>query len=317
MACFISCGEPEHRSEKQMFSYLQDRLPPDWVILGNVALVDRDRDLEVDAVIIGGGKIWVVEGKCWRGEIKGDQYSWSQNGKCRPSPLRSLGAKARKLASAIKECGFSFPVTSLVIMLADQCSYSLEIENDSSVGKCVHHLLGVESILLRQAKTSSSVGTSQLEVLVRRLGGMKAEKEYKYYVSTPLPKSNIKKSDLPSVLASTSQPSVQETVFTLFLYGQGGFCRTYYSCDFKRIFFGKTELRGASPPLWKNWTAEGVSILFSRYGVGFEAAHGTRVVLNNGRELPEGKPVKPSENKGQVSVGGIGLEYEIQTIVFD
>jgi hypothetical protein len=315
MAHFISCGEVGHNSEKAMFKYLQNHLPSDWVILGSVPLIQPDRDLDVDAVIIGRGKIWLVEAKCWHGDITGDQFHWLQNEKSRTSPLRSLANKARVFASAIKKCGISCKVTSLVIMLADKKKYSLTIDNDPSVAECVHHLSDVEAVLNRQTQRSNPLTSEQMALLIKRLAGQNAEKTYNDYVANEA-RGKVAAPVSVTHASPTTQTPEQETVFMLSLQGQGDFTRSYFSCDIKRILLGKTELRGAFPPLWENWTEEGLVVRFASQGVGFEAGRRTRVVLND-HELPEGKPVRPNGNKGRVNIGGIELNYEIATIVFD
>jgi len=308
MACFISCGTSEHKSEDMMFAYLRDNLPEDWVVLGNVALVERSRDLEFDSVIIGGGIIWVVEGKCWHGDITGDQYTWFQNGgKGRKSPLRSIGEKARKLGSTVKDCGINSFVTSLVVMLANKGKYSLTIDNDPSVEACVYHLNDVPSKLIEQSKPVG-LSSTQIVTLVKRLGGTRAEEKYNKYLAT------VKIS--PPVTSPVFKEREDETVYVVTLRGQDNFTRTYYSCDFTRILLGREELRGAYPPVWKNWREDGACVRFSKNGVGFEAVTGTKVVLNGSRELPDNKTVKPSGSNGQINIGGIELDFEIESILF-
>lgn len=314
MACFISCGKSEHKSEDKMFAHFRDHLPEDWIVLGNVPLVGHDRDLEVDAVIICPGKIWVVEGKCWRGDITGDQLEWVQNGKSRPSPLRSLGGKARKLASAVRECGINLTVTSLVVMLANQSDYTLNIENDPSVVTCVHHLKDVVKNVNNQRK-SQYISAEQLHVLVKRLGGIRAEDAYIKYLSIfsheIIPEIHIKHT------SSKQTKKENETLYLITLSGKGGFTRTYYSCDYTRILIGHNELRGSEPSVWNNWSEEGVLIRFSNNGVGFEAASGTHVMLNGTHRLHSKTIVKPSSDSGYINVGGIDLKYDIETIKFD
>lgn len=314
MACFISCGKLGHKSEKTMFEYLRDSLPFDWVILGSVPLITPDRDLDVDAVIIGGEKIWLIEAKCWHGKITGDQSQWFQNEKSRTSPLRSLGYKARILASAVKECGLKCKVGSLVIMLADKEKYSLEIDNDPSVAQCVHHLTDISTNLFcGQTLLTNKLAPDQMALLIKKLVGKTAENKYLDYVTT----GGINKVTLSeNNTSSTPPPPEKETVFMLSLRGQGDFNRSYFSCDIKRILLGRTELRGALPPLWSSWTEEGLVVRFSNQGVGFEAGRGTKVALNN-RELPEGKPVRLKGNTGKVNIGGVELNYKIETIEFD
>ncbi|MDD2899046.1 MAG: nuclease-related domain-containing protein [Desulfuromonadaceae bacterium] len=304
-----------NKSENRMLTYLKDNLPSDWVVLGNVPLVEPKRDYEVDAIIIGGGTIWVVEGKCWRGSITGDQFIWVQNGgKGRTSPLRSLGEKSRILSSTVKNCGIKSFVTHLVIMLADKGTYSLSIDNDPSVKACVHHLHDVHSQLITASKVSS-LTTAQLSTLVKRLGGTGAETQYNKYLAIG---NNSDKSEQNEYNKNKSV-DVEETesIFIFTLHGEENFTRTYYSCDFKKILLGRSEIRGAFPQHWKNWINEGMFVRFSKSCVGFEAAEGTKVILNRNNELPIGKIVKPSSNTGQLNIGGIEFSFEIETIIFD
>ena len=88
--------------EKKTAEHLRDTLPDDWVIFAGRKLAGENRD-DVDLIVVGHGKIFVLDEKSWGPRIVVDDSYWYVNGRARQNPLGRVGQLARKIATKLKD----------------------------------------------------------------------------------------------------------------------------------------------------------------------------------------------------------------------
>ena len=102
---------------------LERDLPEGWEVIFGKNLPGKDR-LEVDFIVIGNNRIFVIEEKNWSGKIVLDNDKWLVNGQVRGNPLNSVAVKGKVLAEVLNDKfpkykdgpGKSRPIETLVIM---------------------------------------------------------------------------------------------------------------------------------------------------------------------------------------------------------
>jgi serine/threonine protein kinase len=87
--------------EKKTAEHLRDTLPDDWVIFAGRKLAGENRD-DVDLIVVGRGKIFVLDEKSWGPRLVVDDSYWYVNGHARQNPLGRVGQLSRKLATKLK-----------------------------------------------------------------------------------------------------------------------------------------------------------------------------------------------------------------------
>jgi serine/threonine protein kinase len=93
--------------EKKTAEYLRDVLPDDWIIFAGRKLAGENRD-DVDLIIVGRGKIFVLDEKSWGPRIVVDDSYWYVNDRARQNPLGRVGQLARKVATKLKDHASGF-----------------------------------------------------------------------------------------------------------------------------------------------------------------------------------------------------------------
>ena len=88
--------------EKKTAEHLHDNLPDDWVIFAGRKLAGENRD-DVDLIVVGHGKIFVLDEKSWGRRLVVDDSYWYVNGIARLNPLGRIGQLSRKLATKLKD----------------------------------------------------------------------------------------------------------------------------------------------------------------------------------------------------------------------
>lgn len=88
--------------EKKTAEHLRDTLPDDWVIFAGRKLAGENRD-DVDLIVVGHGKIFVLDEKSWGPRLVVDDSYWYVNGRARQNPIGRVGQLSRKLATKLKD----------------------------------------------------------------------------------------------------------------------------------------------------------------------------------------------------------------------
>ncbi len=88
--------------EKKTAELLRDTLPTDWVIFAGRKLAGENRD-DVDLIVVGRGKIFVLDEKSWGPRLVVDDSYWYVNGHTRQNPLGRVGQLSRKVATKLKD----------------------------------------------------------------------------------------------------------------------------------------------------------------------------------------------------------------------
>ena len=104
MAELITMGDFVTQSERQAAQRLRD-LPDDWLVICNKEMVlPSGRSYEIDFIVVGAHKIFVIDEKSWRGPIYGNENVWIvQSSQPRQNPLQKLGHIARQLAGSLRD----------------------------------------------------------------------------------------------------------------------------------------------------------------------------------------------------------------------
>jgi len=88
--------------EKKTAEHLRDTLPDEWVIFAGRKLAGENRD-DVDLIVVGRGKIFVLDEKSWGPRLVVDDSYWYVNGRARQNPLGRVGQLSRKVATKLKD----------------------------------------------------------------------------------------------------------------------------------------------------------------------------------------------------------------------
>lgn len=98
---------PVNGGEQRLQTYLQMRLPDDYIVVPNVNLAITGPNhvmkyWEYDVIVIAPHAIFHIENKDWAGNLTGDDYAWFVNGQERKNPHETAGLKSRILAGKLK-----------------------------------------------------------------------------------------------------------------------------------------------------------------------------------------------------------------------
>ena len=99
-------GDPAQAQEAEALAAVRNLLPDDGIARAwaNVTFTDNDGRLnEVDVLILTRGGLIVVELKGWHGEVSGNQQDWFHAGRVERNPRILANAKAKRLASVLKD----------------------------------------------------------------------------------------------------------------------------------------------------------------------------------------------------------------------
>ena len=116
MARYIPVGTPVNRAEVEGLRQLRDRLPENYIVIGNfeLDLQQRRNTLEFDVVVIGDWGVYAVEIKGWSGKIRGDTRRWTlQWGKVE-NPFIRAETKAKALRDFAQQAGVPMEQTVAV-----------------------------------------------------------------------------------------------------------------------------------------------------------------------------------------------------------
>jgi len=308
MAIFIQSGDTANKSEYEFFKQLKDKLPLDWVIIGNAELVESHKTSEVDAVIIGGGNIFVIELKCWNGTISGDTHTWnwgSQPGNIQStkSPVNIIRSKAKTIASFSRKCNIKTFIVGYVVLLAEPPN-KLNISSPD-VQTSVFFKKNIVQFLLSQSK-NTKIGQNELLALIKKIGGASAGDVFLRGGEKPKKPDTGKKSEDSGV-----ERKKPEEYVIKFSQKDNNFKRVYYSSEYSKILLGKAELRGSEPNIWQSWKYDGIYLHLQNTGFCIECIPGSECIINN-TKVPIGPMVKLDKNEGEISICGIKLDYKFE-----
>jgi hypothetical protein len=108
-----NCGRGAHKRELKGVDRFRSDLPASWYAFTNLDLaLGVNRAREVDIVIVGERRIFVVDLKDWHGKITSVDGRWELNGQDRdPSPVGKINGVARDIYLLLKEMMAKRPET--------------------------------------------------------------------------------------------------------------------------------------------------------------------------------------------------------------
>lgn len=286
MAIFIQAGDRANDSEHEFFKMATTELPDDWLVIANPLLYGKNREKELDAIILGPGTLLGIEIKCWKGKIKADSGGWQrENGLVMRSPVQQITMACRRyFAEHGKLLKVSFQ--GLVVMMAgSEKDLSLTShEKDRVVWK--------RNAVSRFISTSTKMklDTDAVKVFLKAVAGERGI--YAWQSGGDI---------LPEKPGARLRLILQ----------QGNFFRSYSGRELSRLFLGKDELRGSQPDHWRSWWAEGVYINFGQERITLEPLPGVEVRIN-GELIPVGFANPISVAQGKLDIGGIQMQYTIE-----
>ena len=130
MAILIQQSDTPTAGELRVMRNLERALPPDWFVIGNLPLVRRRVDREIDVVVIGDRGVWGIDEKSYTGTITGDKHTWIRaDGSSEHSLVGKALYAAKLLKGEIKEYCPSLAavwVEGLVVLSAESVDIRVE-----------------------------------------------------------------------------------------------------------------------------------------------------------------------------------------------
>lgn len=130
----ISGAEIKDRGIQKLADYVEVNLPDEFTLV----IGCKPSIYDVDAVLIGGGNIYAIECKDWKGKITGGTYGWWQkDGHVIENPLQQARNNAAALGKWLRKIlpGKTNAWTKgLLVFTHDEAELSLTIEKDSLRG---------------------------------------------------------------------------------------------------------------------------------------------------------------------------------------
>ena len=110
MAQFLQAGDFATEGERQAAAVLRT-LPNDWTVIANKVLVaGAHRSFEIDFIVVGTHRVFVIDEKGWSGPIHGSDQSWVRaDGSSEQSPLNKVDYVAKVLAGYLRARVGSLP----------------------------------------------------------------------------------------------------------------------------------------------------------------------------------------------------------------
>jgi hypothetical protein len=111
MARIIDAGAGYATAGEERALETLKRLPSDWFVIANKILPgQRDSSYEIDAIVVGYHRIFVIDEKSWSGSISGGEEYWQLRGsRTVRSPLNKLEIVAGRLATRLRDNAVGFP----------------------------------------------------------------------------------------------------------------------------------------------------------------------------------------------------------------
>ena len=160
MARYIPVGTPVNRAEVEGLRQLRDRLPENYIVIGNfeLDLQQRRNTLEFDVVVIGDWGVYAVEIKGWSGKIRGDTRRWTlQWGKVE-NPFIRAETKAKALRDILARNTQGWPDQLYVESVVHLPSKKLRIKLDDPRERRLVLRDGIETFFVEDASRSTEDG---------------------------------------------------------------------------------------------------------------------------------------------------------------
>jgi hypothetical protein len=128
----ISGTEIKDRGIQKLADYVEDHLTDEFTLV----IGCKPSIYDVDAVLIGGGNIYAIECKDWKGTISGGSYGWWQkDGQVIENPLQqarnNAAALGKWLRGKFKNIKGSVWVKGLIVFTHDDIQATLDIDENS------------------------------------------------------------------------------------------------------------------------------------------------------------------------------------------
>jgi len=188
MANLNVLGDFEGPGEERTAFYLKNHLPESWHVISGRKLDDRNRT-DIDFIVVGENRIFVVEEKHWGPMVALGEVRWSVVKKDfsfseRSNPLNQVSQNAKKVAGWLKNLNSvnlnhnARPIEALVIMSYE----NVELKSDptSKQSQSVLELEGCEKYFLELDKNDSASGNFQevrKAIIAAILGLKKSERD--------------------------------------------------------------------------------------------------------------------------------------------
>lgn len=116
-------GDAAQAQEAEALAKVRDLLPDDGIARAwaNVTFTDNAGRLnEVDILLLTRSGLYVVELKGWHGEITGNQHDWMHGGRRHQNPRILANAKAKRLASVLKDLAYQAGVPTHTVPFVNE-----------------------------------------------------------------------------------------------------------------------------------------------------------------------------------------------------
>ena len=166
MARYIPVGTPVNRAEVEGLRQLRDRLPDNYIVIGNfeLDLQQRRNTLEFDVVVIGDWGVYAVEIKGWSGKIRGDTRRWTlQWGKVE-NPFIRAETKAKALRDLLARNTEGWPDALYVESVVHLPSKKLRIKLDDPRERRLVLRDGVEAFFIEEASRAHEDGPEVVRI---------------------------------------------------------------------------------------------------------------------------------------------------------
>ncbi|KPK35856.1 MAG: hypothetical protein AMK70_04505 [Nitrospira bacterium SG8_35_1] len=123
---------------------------------------------DVDAILIGGGSIYAIECKDWKGTIKGGSYGWWQkDGQVIENPLQQARNNAvalgKWLREKLKDINGSVWVKGLIVFTHEDVEYEIDID-DKSISNI--YIISIDSLKEHISSENASISDKTENILV-------------------------------------------------------------------------------------------------------------------------------------------------------
>ncbi len=291
MAQLHRLGQPVTRGEVRMLSYLQDRLPPDWIVFGNVSITQSLMTREIDAIVIGERCVWAIDEKSFGGKITGDEHYWKlADGYVRERVLDPILHAASIVKGKLRgRCSDLSEVWVEGLVLLSSSDVDLQVADDR-VTRHVKTLEGAASYFLTTT-LGKPLTSLQRESILRVLAG-----------------SEVTRRIVGASRARTKLP------LCLKLTGANNFKRVYYSDETASVALTRNELRGALPIAgWLPGSAS-ITLTFTQEGVRLAVKEGTHAARVNNVTVAPGETTILTPGTSSLELDTVALTTTIELL---
>lgn len=276
MAILISVDDVVTDSERLLLNFFRDGLPSSWFVIGNAQIATGRRTREIDCIVVGDRRVWVIDAKGFEGKIVGNENEWIlENGasyeRVLDNVLHASSMLKGKIVKAIRELKGLW-VEGLVVLTGDA---HLDVE-DARISR---HVLPMREALSRIISTQDGPlllnDDTRLKVTQLIAGGK----------------------------ALVRSGSDRSFALAVQLEGTNGFKRTYY----ESLTLTRNELRGSTggrlPPC--------VKLLFENGNIFVENIGTSTNLKVGGEDLTPGGRAKLGIGETGLAIGDVRLRATV------